>query len=880
MGIAKSHIYFLLLFFLPCQSISAQDNNLFQRTISFQFPENTFLGHVDNLLVQENIVLAFNSSRVDLSEVIKLPRKDLTLEQIIRLLFYKDNIKLTAGNDKIIITFLDKRSSEKLTIKGYITDGETGEVLVGASIVDIGSNSSTFSNEFGFYSLTISRLSNRINFHYLGYKSLLIEDIDNSSVNVDLEFDNAIDQIIIEGSISDNFLIGSGSEKIDLSQTQGFQSTSGDNDLIRAVRVSPTVQSGNEGQVGLYVRGGSPDQNLILFDGIPLYEVSHTAGFSSIFIEESIKDVDFISNGFPARYGGRLSSVMNVRLKDGNQSKFNGSAKFSLPAMKAHLEGPLFSPKTTFNISGRLSYVDKYLNQLIGDLVSYDDIELKYQDIIGKVTHRFSETQKVSFSFYDGQDVLGLVRSNSISDTTGSLFETNSDNEVKWGSTIWSGTFSNVVSDKLQLSFNVGGIKYKNESIARFEVNSTVNNLSTIQKLELISHSQIEDQLVGINLDYYLNDQHRVKFGGSWIHHNYKPALIGTDTTTNEGSIKIVSEDNLIPADELALYIEDTYRPHKNWEIYGGIHLSGFNIGEQKYRNLQPRFSTVFTLDSVNRFTVSYSNMIQYIHLLVNPGVGVPSDFWVPSTETVKPESARQFSLGYSRKINNSIELSVSGYSKSIQNVLEYETTVDLIFNIVNSITKPTIHDDPNWQNTVIPGKSTSRGLELQMRKTSGKYTGWFSYALSKTERQFELIDDNEIFPYKYDRRHDVNIGIKYKFNENCSIATTWAYGSGNAYSLADKKILAPIGEDVILITAGERNNYRFPPFSHLDVQFNYIKDIKGGELTFNLGIYNVYNRKNGYYISVYNNPVIDKFVAYKTSLFPILPNMSLGYSF
>ena len=569
---------------------------------------------------------------------------------------------------------------------------------------------------------------------------------------------------------------------------------------------------------------------------------------------------------------------MNVRLKEGNQSKFNGSAQLSLPAMKAHLEGPLFSSKTTFNLSGRISYIDKYLNELIGDVISYEDIELNYYDVVGKITHRFSPTSKLSLSYYNGQDNLGLERFNSIQDSIGNLFETNSNNGVSWGSTVWNVTFTNVLSDKLQLAFNVGGIKYKNESKAIFSVNSIVDGLESPQELVVKTYSGIEDQMVGVNLDYYLNDKHRLKFGGSWIHHQYNSVLVGSDTITSDVNTTVISEDNIIIADELSFYAEDTYRPHENWQIYGGFHFSGFNIGTQRYRNIQPRFSTVFTPDSLNRFTVSYSSMVQYVHLLVNPGVGIPSDFWAPSTEQIQPESAHQLSVGYSRKMGNSIEMTLSGYTKSMDNVLEYSKPTDLFFPIVNSNEIHNFQADPEWQNSVISGKSNSYGMEFQVRKTAGTFTGWFSYTLSKTDRLFEDINDNEKFPYKYDRRHDISAGLKYTINKKCSITANYVFGTGNAFSLNLVEVSLPGG--TILIYDGDRNNLRFPSFSHLDFQFNYRKETARGAFTFNLGVYNAYNRKNAYYIYVYSSPINSDNVIYKTSLFPILRNMSLGYSF
>jgi len=887
MIMARVNIWLIIFILFTCIKLHGQEDNLLQRPISLKFAENSLLGHVDNLLLQENIVVAFNSSRVDLKEIIRLPVGEESLEDIIRLLFYSHNISLTTTEDKVIVIFLDSPAAKSLTIKGYIRDKDTGEALVGASVVELSSNSSTFSNESGFYSLTIPVEPNSIAIHYLGYKSLLITNVAESSLNLSLEFDNEIDQIVIEGSVSDNFLLGSGSEKIDMTQTIGFQNISGDNDVIKAVRISPKVQSGNEGQVGLYVRGGSSNQNLILFDGIPLYEVSHTAGFSSIFIEESIKDIDFITNGFPARYGGRLSSVMNVRLKEGNQNDYNGSVKLSLPALKAHLEGPLFSEKTTFNISGRVSYIDKYLNQLVGDIVSFNNIDLNYSDFIGKITHRFSPTQKLSFSYYTGEDNIGLDRYNRTDNDTlsNTYFETNSNNSLSWGSTVWNFKFTNVVSDKLQMTANFGGINYKNESRARYAVNSVIDSLPSPRELDILTRSQIDDRMASFNFDYYMNDHHRFKFGGSWIHHRYEPALYGNDTIIIDNETLVRTEEFVQLADELAVYVEDTYRPHKNWEIYGGLHISSFRAEDQTYSNIQPRFSTVFTPNLSNRFTVSYSNMFQYVHLLVNPGIGLPSDFWVPTTDEFKPEFARQLSVDYSRKINNSIELSVSAYTKSIENVLEYEGVVDLFFDFENQINYPTAVTEPDWQEFVLSGSSRSRGVEIQIRKTSGKVTGWASYALSKTTRLFEGINNFEEFPYKYDRRHDINLGVKYDLNKKCSFSLNWVYGSGNSFSIGNERIVTPIldanGDPVyVIVSSGKRNNLRFPGFHHLDVQFNYNKKVKGGVFTFNLGLYNVYNRKNTYYIYVYYNSTEDNSTAYKTSIFPILPNMSIGYSF
>ncbi|MFT6336384.1 MAG: hypothetical protein ACI86M_002843 [Saprospiraceae bacterium] len=876
MNVVHRHIWLLFIFCLFIAASSAQDNIL-SRKVMLTYNENTLLGHVDNLLIQENISLSFNSSRVDLEELIILPKGATTLEVLVRAIFYKDNLKLTPGLNKVLITFIEEKVDPIVTIRGFIRDIESGEAIVGATILEIHTYSSTFSSQSGFYSLSIPRDSSAVQFSYLGYKTIVLDDFDDNEIEILLGFDNELDQVVITESISDNFMEGSGGEKIDLALTEGFQSTAGGNDLLKAVKVTAGVHSGNEGQSGLFVRGGSNDQNLILFEGVPMYEVSHAAGFSSMFIEESIRNVDFIKNGYPARYGGRLSSVLNVQLKDGNKSGIHGAVTASLPSIKVHLEGPILNNKTTFNLSGRISYLDTYLDDVLDDLINYD-IDLAYNDVVAKMTHNFSPSRKLSFSYYNGGDNLGLSREVTDVNLNDDTFKTTSDVNLKWGSQVWNFNLSNVVNDKLQLSMNIGGVNYKYSSRGTYTFLSTINSLPSEAELEVVSFSGIEDYLANMNFDFYLSDKHVLKFGAGWIYHNYNPA-VSSSQIINEGAVSTIENaGEIIKADELSAYIEDTYNPHENWQFYGGLHFARFNVGSTQYSNTQPRLSAIFKPGKRDRLTLSYTKMKQYVHLLVNPGIGLPSNLWVPSTDEIKPESADQVSLSYSRKLSESTNITFSGYYKKMDNLLEYRSSVDLIFLGGTNLAKLPLQEDPDWQKRVEIGESTSKGLEIQVQKNIGKWTGWAAYTLAKTTRTFESIDDGQPFPYKFDRRNDINLGIKYIINDFCSISGNWAYGSGNSFSLSIEQFRSPFG---ILRTSGLRNNYQQEPFHHLDVQFNYSKSYgKYGKFTLQIGMYNVYNRKNPYFIYIYDNTILGKAEARKTSLFPILPNVNVGYSF
>ncbi|MEE9438327.1 MAG: carboxypeptidase-like regulatory domain-containing protein, partial [Saprospiraceae bacterium] len=660
----------VLFLLLPC-SIFAQGSNILKKIIPLSSRTNSLSNHVNNLLNFHDVSIAFNSSKVNVDEIITFEKRNIQLSDLITQLFYKEDIKLTISANKILVTFENDKENKisNVTYRGYIYDQITGEILVGASVVDLNSCTSTFSNEDGFYSLTIPLESLKISINYLGYKSKTIESSANTKLDVKLEFDNEIAPILINSVVGNNYVIGSGGAKIKLDDIDGFQSISGENDLVTAVRKDAGVQSGSEGQSGLYVRGGSPDQNLVLLEGIPLYEINHAAGFSSMFIEESINNVDFIKSGFPARFGGRLSSVLNVQLKEGDKSGYHGNIQLSLPGGKAHLEGPLFSKKTSFNISGRLSYLDKYINPLLGGFITYDDIDIHYNDFVGKITHSFSPTTKLSFSYYNGGDRLSLFRKINLQ-VDESQFNTTNNNSLAWGSKVWNVSLSDIVNDKLIFKLNAGSVSYNYNSRGTFTFESIEDNLTTYQELDVISNSNIRDYIIRLNFDYYYNDQHRFKFGSGWNFHKYNPAVRHNTKIVN-GVLDSLNNnsDNILLADEYFGYVEDTYTPNNYWQIYGGAYLSGYRIGEISFNNLQPRVRVIYSPNINHRFSFSYSKMTQYVHLLINPGIGLPSDLWVPSTDKILPEHAQQFSVSYITDLSRGYELTVSGYWKKMSNL-------------------------------------------------------------------------------------------------------------------------------------------------------------------------------------------------------------------
>ena len=683
---------------------------------------------------------------------------------------------------------------------------------------------------------------------------------------------------ITDTVVGGNFRIGNGAEWIEMEDTKGFTTVSGENDLLFNLRTNPGVQSGNEGQSGLLVRGGSVDQNLYLLDGVPLYEVSHTAGFSSMFIDETIKNAELIKNGFPARYGGRLSSVVDIQLKDGHNKEYKGNIQASLPGLKGHLEGPLFGESTTFNIGGRKSYFDQYLPDLLKDVIDFDDIGLSYYDLVGKLTHRFTPSLKASLSFYDGGDEIFINRSNYEIDGESSFSTTNRD-QLGWGSSTYNFNLTNILNDKLLLNLNIGSVRYNYNARGTYSFEAVDGDLPSLQEVDVVSKSEILDYIFGVNFDYYYNDQHRLKFGANYLRHRYNPGVRQSREINNGVIDSFIDVDNFIFADETSFYLEDTYTPNEELQFYAGLHLASFSTNGTNYRSFQPRLNVVYSPTDNDRISGSYTKMTQFVHLLINSGIGLPSDLWVPSTAEIEPQHSDQISISYSRLLGYGFELGLEGYIKWMSNLVDFNQPANLFFTVVNGNEPPILREPEDWESNTVSGDGFARGVELSLARRKGKFTGWFSYSLALSTRTFVSLNEGETFPYRYDRRHDMNVGLMYKVNRNLSLSTNFVAGNGNAFSLALEGFDSIFG--LTLLNSDDRNNYRYPFFHHLDVQLNYNHLFKNSTaLEVSFGLYNVYNRKNAYYIYIVNNNLRTDPVAHKTSIFPILPNLSVNYIF
>ena len=871
-----SKVVALLLF--VCNAYG-QSNSVLDQEIKLTTDEATVSSVLQYLEDQYRITLSFNSRGINLDNLITFKSEVQSLRNIVAELFTGYSYKIVGVADRKVLLIFDAliEVSDLITIKGKIFDSSSGEVITGATIYNAASNAYTFSNEYGYYSLTVPKEINEIIISYLGYIDYVLREVDDKIQNVSLEFDNTLGAItILKRRTAEDQIPGSGGLRLNLDDDGVMKGISGNNDILELAKFQTGVQSGNEGQSGLYVRGGSPDQNLILLDGIPMYEVSHALGLSSVFIDESIRNVDFIKNGFPARYGGRLSSVIAVNLKEGNKSKLEGSVQTSLTDAQIHLEGPIKKDVTTFSISAKKSLINLYLQDIYTAFTEYDDIGVDYHDVTAKVTHRFSPARKFSVSYYSGGDNFNLNRSEDFFNN-GDVFNTTVSNDIKWGSRILSAQFGNVVRDNLYINVGLGGSLYGFNSRSQYGFRSDIEGLVKRNEYDLRSLTEIVDYVASVNIDYFVNDKHRLKFGASYTIHDYRPEIRQSESIIDTTITTSGRDDKLIKAEEFGIYAEDTYTINNQWQLYMGAHFSGYAVGtDTKYSNFQPRLRLIYSPTKNHKLDFSYANTAQYVHLLVNPGTGLPADLWVPSTDNILPETSRQLSLTYTSLYGEGLKIKIGGYLKEMDNVLDYTSPVNLLFGVINKA--PPLIEEP-WENRVTAGKGFSRGLEFQANYQSDLWRAWLAYTWSQTDRTFLTINDGNTFPYKYDRRHDINMGLSYNISNKFDVTLKWIYGDGNAFSLALDEVLTFGG--VVLINPGERNNYRLPSFQHLDLQFSFVNKYKNGhQLKFNLGIYNIYNRLNGFYIYVYENPLTGRNVARKVSVFPILPQLSASYSF
>ena len=780
----------------------------------------------------------------------------------------------------------------KHTLSGHVEDASSGEKLIGAVLHEPDLRQGTTTNRYGFFSLTLPAGTRRVVVSHIGYQSdtlatrlegdlqlniaLEPEPLEMEAVEVEAE---RLEPIQMESRMS--------VVQVPVRQIKSAPVLMGEVDVLKTLQLLPGVQSGAEGMSGLYVRGGSPDQNLILLDDAPVYNVSHLFGFFSVFNADAIKNVQLTKAGFPARYGGRLSSVLEIDMKDGNMKEFEAEGSVGLIASQLTVQGPLRKDRTSFIVSGRRTYADLLIRPF---LRSDDRGGYHFYDVNAKVNHIFSPRSRVYLSWYGGDDRFwSEVRDEyeiAYENRDGLYREEDAiDADFGWGnvtSTLrWNYLFSNRLFGNLTAIYS----RYQlTTSVDR--TTETTDELRETEALRLHYLSGIRDWGLKLDLDYIPDPAHYVRAGGSATLHTYRPGAAQIKYDRVDGTL----EDTTLTAQvtdavEYSLYAEDDVRLTDLLKANLGLHASGFLVDGEVYTSLQPRLSVRYLLPSDWAVKASYARMRQYIHLLSNSTVGLPTDLWLPATERVRPQRSQQVGVGLARQLRERYEFSVEGYYKTMDELIEYREGASFLVGFGES---------EDWQDKVETGRGWSYGAELFVQKKRGRTTGWAGYTLSWTRRRFDGLNEGRSFPYRYDRRHDASLVLSHQVSRSLSLSLTWVYGTGNAVTLPLARYYSdPIGPGSLRVPRGhqlphetvvyaERNGYRMSAFHHLDLSLNLGGYGQGGRHGFSLGVYNAYNRRNPFFIYFEERSNRDArwFRAKQVSLFPLLPWINYRFKY
>ena len=765
--------------------------------------------------------------------------------------------------------------AQKFTINGYVQDKTTGEKLIGANVFIEGQNRGSASNNYGFFSLTLPHSESDslvLVASYIGYR-LWRQSI---PANQNLQIDAALQPSVLRGETVEVVAealnpIEKKSQmsviEVPIDQLQHVPALLGEIDVIKALQLLPGVQSGSEGSSGIYVRGGAPDQNLILLDGAPVYNATHLFGFFSVFNSNAIKNVKLTKGGFPARFGGRLSSVMEINLKEGNNQQVDGEVTVGLVASRFNIEGPIKKGKSSFIISGRRTYIDLLAQPFLkekdrGNGYYFGDINAKFNTIL-------SPKNRLYFSIYSGLDKANFENEDNWETSNHSydndLWWGNITSTLRWNWLISPQLFSNTTLMYSKYQFNV---KYAEKNI---------NNSSALTEAYALKYlSGIEDVQADIDFDYLPGTAHAIKFGANLTGHTFRPGAVhfkfeSTVDTNFDTLIAPVHEEKAI---ETSAYFEDDFEVTPLLKINAGLHASSVSTSSKFYSSFQPRFSLRYLLGDW-AVKSSFATMAQYVHLLTNSGIGLPTDLWVPTTQKVKPQKSRQVALGLAHTFEKSkLEFSLEGYYKEMQNLIAFKEGANFVGL------------DELWEDKITAGTGESYGAELFLQKKHGRTTGWLGYTLSWSNRRFAELNFGRKFPFRYDRRHDLSLVVNHQFKNGIELSGTWVFGTGNSISMPAatytgfidyREFLGEYIEDIKYYS--ERNGTRMRPYHRLDLGLRFVKRGNGRERVWSLGVYNAYNRKNPffYFFSERDNGTI---VVKQASLFPIIPSVSYSYSF
>jgi CarboxypepD_reg-like domain/TonB dependent receptor/TonB-dependent Receptor Plug Domain len=767
-------------------------------------------------------------------------------------------------------------SQNRFTVSGFIKDSLNGETLIGASIAVQGKTKGISSNQYGFYSITLEEGEYVFISSYIGYQPKILQlKLDGSKqLNVNLLPKISLSQEVIVTSKKRDANVKNaqmGKFTLPIEQIKSIPAFLGEVDLLKTIQLLPGIRNAGEGSAGLYVRGGGPDQNLILLDDAPVYNTGHLFGFFSIFNSDAIKNVTLIKGGMPAQYGGRLSSVLDISMKEPNNQKYQVEGGIGLIASRLSIQGPIKKDKASFIVSARRTYIDALTKPFIKPDNQFYGSGYYFYDLNAKVNYKFSEKDRVYLSGYFGRDVFDFANGKQ-------SLKVN----IPWGNATGTLRWNHVFNKKL----------FGNTTAVYNDYNFTFKAAQNNFEIKLASG--IRDVSIKQDFDLYPFTGHKIKFGGIFTYHKFTPSVVSGKQDSvvfnpNNAQTKF--------ANEAAVYLQDDWEISDKLKINAGLRYSWFQqIGAYKiyatdangnrtdstvfkrgeavktYGGLEPRLTLRYALNDETSIKTSVTRNLQYIHLVSNAGTTLPTDIWVPSTYKVKPQISFLYAAGLFKNYkDNMFETSVEVYYKQMQNQIEYQEGYT-----------PNSLDDT--ENSFAFGKGWSYGTELFINKARGKLTGWVGYTFSWTWRKFARLNFGEKYPAKYDRRNDLSVVGIYELNKKWKLSATFVYGSGNAATLPQRFYIV---NGILTQEYSRINEYRLPAYHRLDLSAILTpkkNEKRKWKSEWVFSIYNTYSRQNPYFIyfdqngSALNGTL--SIQAKQVSLFPIIPAVTWNFKF
>lgn len=901
-------VVMMMIFVLS--GLQAQTNGVDEtRKVTLNMQKASVREILDEIQKQAGVTFSYESSLLSGLPKTTFRADDEALENCLTRLFANLPVvyKMTG---RIVVL---KRKPKQVTVSGFVRDKRSAESLIGASVYESGSRVGTASNNFGFFSLTLPGGDITIRASYIGYTGRLynLTDLERDTVlTIELEPSASLQEVVVTGqSTSKQSVLSTQMGALEINQ-QTIRSTPvmfGEADIIKTLQLTPGVSSGTEGTAGMYVRGGNVDENLFLIDGNPVYQINHIGGIFSAFNPEAISGMDFFKSGFPSRYGGRLSSVVDVHMKEGNMKEYHGSATLGLISGNLNFEGPIVKDRTSFNISLRRTWLDVLSAPALAianKITKKDGIRTRaryaFHDLNLKVNHIFNDRSRMYFSLYNGNDVLKGGSTDYPSDFYSDVKSYNYDTDVslRWGNimatTGWTYVFNNRLFGKFSGVFtryhsklrstelDIEGKEGESGYSERFSENST--------------NTGIMDLGVRTSFDYLPVHSHHIRFGGDYLVHRFRPEY--NRSSSFDKSQDFISNINkeyandLLWGHEAGVFAEDDWTLLPSVRINAGVRFSLFNVQGKTYTGVEPRVSLRWLLADNLSFKASYSRMNQYVHLISNSFISLPTDAWMPVTRKLKPLLSDQVSAGFYYDLNKTYSFSVEGYYKTMENLLEYRDGHTFTPSYLN------------WEDKLTAGDGRAYGAEFMVRKETGRTTGWIGYGLSWADRKFDELNLGERYPARFDNRHKLNIVVMHKISPKVEISAAWSYASGNHVTLSLENYMENgslnyvHGNGYDLPYTGSwgidyyegRNNYQLPAYHRLDLGIKIYRPKKKGRMgIWTVSIYNVYSRMNPFMIHKTDKEVRDPSSSYgykvvpvfKTvGIMPIIPSVSYTYKF